>query len=215
MKFNANLPVNKYLLYFLVLVYVSGSIGFIIIPSFFLPFTPYTLVFTCFVFLIFQPINNLGFLLGFIGIALIGFLSEVLGVKTGLVFGNYHYGRGLGIKLLQVPIVISLNWGLMVSALIIVCNSYINNKWAVAIATSILAVMLDYLMEQVAPTLHFWYFKNGLAGLHNYVGWFILTFVSAILFGDKLKKGDSWISFIVLGLLILFFGLIFLAQRFT
>ena len=49
---------KSYLLYFLILVYISGSIGFVVNPTFFSPFTPYTLLLTCFVFLIHSPLTE-------------------------------------------------------------------------------------------------------------------------------------------------------------
>jgi putative membrane protein len=35
---------------------------------------------------------------------------EVVGVKTGLIFGEYKYGSTLGIKLFEVPLIIGFNW---------------------------------------------------------------------------------------------------------
>ena len=37
-------------------------------------------------------------------IVLIGFVIEVIGVKTGYVFGSYSYGDSLGFKILEVPV---------------------------------------------------------------------------------------------------------------
>src|SRR3989344_6390940 len=34
---------------------------------------------------------------------LIGYFIEVVGVKTGMIFGNYSYGNTLGFKILDVP----------------------------------------------------------------------------------------------------------------
>ena len=78
---------KSYLLYFLILVYISGSIGFIVNPSFFSPFTPYTLLLTCFVFLIHSPLQFKKFIFAFFSIAILGFMIEVIGVKTGFIFG--------------------------------------------------------------------------------------------------------------------------------
>ena len=96
---------KSYLLYFLILVYISGSIGFVVNPTFFSPFTPYTLLLSCFVFLIHSPLADKKFLIAFFSIAFLGFIIEVIGVKTGLIFGKYSYGNGLGFKLLDVPII--------------------------------------------------------------------------------------------------------------
>ena len=79
---------KSYLLYFLILVYVSGSIGFVVNPSFFSPFTPYTLLFTCAVYLIHRPLANQKFIGAFLCIAFLGFIVEIIGVKTGVIFGT-------------------------------------------------------------------------------------------------------------------------------
>ncbi len=50
----------------------------------------------------------------FISIFLISYFVEVAGVRTGLIFGPYSYGRGLGLKLLDTPLLIGLNWVLLV-----------------------------------------------------------------------------------------------------
>ena len=71
---------KTYFLYFLILVYISGSIGFVVNPPFFSPFTPYTLLLTCFVFLIHSPLADKKFILAFFSIAFLGFIIEVIGV---------------------------------------------------------------------------------------------------------------------------------------
>jgi len=200
---------RTYALYFLILVYVSGSIGFVYNPSFFLPFTPFTLLLTCFVFLCYQPLKKKTFIFAFAGIALVGFVSEVIGVKTGLVFGNYYYGHALGIKLLGVPLTISINWALLATASILVSTYIFKNKWMIAFSSAMIATSIDFLIEQLAPRLDFWYFSGGMAGLHNYIGWFFVSFVAALLFQHDLKSGDKKISLIILGLQLLFFGVIY------
>ncbi len=42
------------------------------------------------------------------------FILEYMGVSTGLLFGDYAYGSALGPKLAQTPILIGLNWILVV-----------------------------------------------------------------------------------------------------
>src|SRR5689334_18557252 len=40
----------------------------------------------------------------------IGFAAEVIGVHTGVPFGDYRYGSTLGARLFGVPIVVALAW---------------------------------------------------------------------------------------------------------
>ena len=162
---------KSYLLYFLILVYVSGSIGFVVHPDFFSPFTPYTLLLTCFVFLIHSPLANKKFIVAFFSIAVLGFIIEVVGVKTGLIFGDYFYGNALGYKLLDVPLIISINWAILISAGIITVSRIFSEKITVLGVTALLVTLIDLLIEQVAPKLDFWEFEGGKPSLHNYLGW--------------------------------------------
>ena len=198
------------LYYFLILVYVSGAIGMVLKPSFFLPFTPFTLFYTVFVFLLFQPLKNYKYVLSFLLIALIGFVSEVIGVKTGVVFGNYSYGYSLGYKVLQVPLIISLNWALIVNASVLVSSKLSTNKIVLPLLTATIATSLDFLIEQVAPKLNFWHFKSGLAGWHNYLAWFIICFVTTFIVNKQLIKGDKKIATTIIVLQVFFFGVIYL-----
>lgn len=190
-------------------MYVSGAIGFYLKPDLFLPFTPFTLLYTSAVFLIYQPIENKGFFVAFFLIALIGYISEVIGVKTGMVFGEYYYGSTLGYKLFEVPLTISLNWALLAASCVLVTSYVFKNKFMISFVAASMATAIDVLLEQLAPQLNFWFFKNGHAERHNYIGWFAISFVSALLFEQKLVKGNKQIALIILCLQLLFFGLIY------
>ena len=201
---------KSYFLYFLILVYVSGSIGFVMNPAFFSPFTPYTLLFTCFVFLIHIPVADKKFLLAFFTIAFLGYIIEVIGVKTGLIFGKYSYGDGLGIKLLEVPLIISINWAMLICAGIRIVSSIFVNKITVILVAALLVTLIDLLIEQVAPKLDFWQFENGLPGLHNYLGWIGVAFFISYFFYPIIIKANRKVSLIILILQIIFFTSLFI-----
>ena len=196
---------QSYLLYFLILVYVSGSIGFVINPPFFSPFTPYTLLLTCFVFLIHSPLADKKFIIAFFSIAFLGFIIEVIGVKTGLIFGKYAYGNGLGIKLLDVPLIISINWAMLICAGIRIVSSIFANKIKVLVVAALLVTGIDLLIEQVAPKLNFWQFEGGLPGIHNYLGWIGVAFFISYFFYPTIIKGNRTVSLLILILQIIFF----------
>lgn len=207
--------VKKYLLYFLILIYVSGAIGFLFNPGFFAPFTPLTLAFTCFVFLIHQPLNNLNYTLSFIGLAVIGFVAEVIGVKTGVVFGNYYYGNALGYKVLAVPLVISLNWGLLINIGVLVATYLSKKPLLIATLAAFIITGVDLVIEQVASQMDYWHFSNGIAGIQNYIGWFIISFFTSWLLKKHLVKGDKKIALVFLLLQLFFFGLIYINKLFN
>ncbi len=201
---------KSYFLYFLILVYISGSIGFVVNPTFFSPFTPYTLLLTCFVFLIHSPLADKKFLVAFFSIAFLGFIIEVIGVKTGLVFGKYSYGEGLGFKLLEVPLIISINWAMLICAGIRIVSGIFANKITSLVVAALLVTLIDLLIEQVAPKLDFWQFEGGLPGLHNYLGWIGVAFFTSYFFYPTIIKGNRNVSFIILILQIIFFTFLFI-----
>ena len=196
---------KSYFLYFLILVYVSGSIGFVLNPTFFSSFTPFTLLLTCFVFLIHIPIPYKNYLIAFFSIALLGFFIEIIGVKTGLVFGNYSYGNALGYKFFNVPLIISINWAMLICASIAAINSMFTNKIVALSLSALIITLIDLLIEQVAPKLDFWKFQNGLPDIQNSIGWFVFAFGVAYLFYPIISKGNRNVSIIILILQIIFF----------
>lgn len=201
---------KKYLIWFLVLVYVSGAIGFLINPGFFLPFTPYNLILTAFVFMLHQPFKQRSFVLSFAAIAVIGFIAEIIGVNTGLVFGNYSYGGSLGYKIMGVPLLISVNWALLVCAAVIIVSKIVSNIWILSLVSSLFITAIDLLIEQVAFKLDFWRFSSGIAGLHNYIGWLVLSFFLSLSFAGYIRKGEFSSSLIIIFLQLFFFGFIYL-----
>ena len=40
-------------------------------------------------------------------------ISEIVGVKFGIIFGDYKYGYALGYKIFEVPILIGANWAIL------------------------------------------------------------------------------------------------------
>ncbi|PBQ30986.1 hypothetical protein CNR22_04110 [Sphingobacteriaceae bacterium] len=199
---------KKYLCYFLILVYVSGAIGILFRPSFFLPFTPYTLCLTTLVFLIFQPLRKKSYVFSFIAITVVGFLLEVVGVKSGLVFGHYFYGSNLGYKVLAVPLVISLNWAVLLSGGLLLARSCTANTKLVPLISAFFVTAIDYLIEQVAAPMDWWYFDRGVAGSHNYIAWFLITLSGSVLLQKQLSIGNKNAAYLVIGLQVLFFGVL-------
>ncbi len=206
---------NYFLTGFLALVYVSGAIGFCVNPSFFAPFTPLNLLFTAFVFLFVQykktTDNRIFFI--FLVIAFIGYLSEVIGVKTGYVFGNYIYLEGLGAKFFNVPFVISINWALMVCCGAIISFHYFKSTLIASVVSASLITLIDALIEQSAPKLNFWIFENGMPGLHNYIGWWCLSFTATYFFRKEFSKFYFLNALTVLSVIVFFFTVLYIFRN--
>ena len=106
-----------------------------------------------------------------------GFLIEVAGVNTGLIFGHYNYGEGLSIKLFDTPLMIGVNWALMVYLSAAVVASLRQNYAVQVLLPSAIMVAYDVIMEQVAPKMDMWSWKGETIPLQNYLLWATIAVV--------------------------------------
>jgi putative membrane protein len=104
-----------------------------------------------------------------------GFLVEMWGVNTGVLFGDYLYGSGLGPKVVGTPPIIGLNWVLMIYLTSAIFTPLKRNLLNWIIWPSLLMVGYDVIMELVAPIMDMWSWKNGIIPLQNYLMWGILA----------------------------------------
>ncbi len=137
---------------------------------------------------------------------LIGFGSEVIGVNTAYLFGNYVYGVNLGPKLLNVSIVIGLLWGVLaLGAASMVDQMSIFNRWKVFFGAAIM-LGVDLIMEPVAIANQFWSLEGGNVPLYNYVCWFLISILlQLILRKFKLNEKNKVYNTLLI-LMIVFFG---------
>lgn len=108
---------------------------------------------------------------------LVGFGAELVGVQTGLLFGDYAYGPVLGPKLLGTPLMIGVNWMMLAYASGVAANHLLEGKawWWRALLASVLMVALDWLIEPIAMRFDFWDWEGGIIPLSNYIGWFFVA----------------------------------------
>jgi bisanhydrobacterioruberin hydratase len=108
---------------------------------------------------------------------------EVLGVWTGLVFGSYLYGTGMGPTILGVPPLIGANWVLVcLGALRLVQPLSLPPALQAGLA-ALLALGFDWVMEPVAIELGYWAWAGGAIPLQNYVAWFGIALGAGLLYG--------------------------------
>ena len=94
--------------------HISGLIGIIYSnASWFIKATPFNLLLSFALLIINIEWNKKLFFL-LITCFLVGMLSEIIGVKYGFLFGEYSYGNALGIKFMGVPLIIGINWCILV-----------------------------------------------------------------------------------------------------
>jgi len=158
------------------LFHLSGIIGILVgYEDWFVGLTPLNLL-LCFGLVLWniEPFSFKEILILLIPFV-IGFFAEYIGVHYGFLFGSYRYGDNLGYKLADIPLMIGVNWALLVYASIGISRYFTNNRFFQTFIASALMVFLDYFIEKSAPRFDFWAFTNGVAPLQNYIGWFFVA----------------------------------------
>lgn len=163
------------------------SMSFDALRSFVVLLTPLHLLVTLILFFWTSFLDNKQIKL-FCVLFLIGFWIEVIGVKTGSLFGVYEYGNTLGFKLLDVPLLIGVNWFLLSVSTYGVVSYVLKNKYVIIVVSSTLMVLLDLLIEPVAIHLDFWSWQNGVIPIQNYLMWWIVSAImQLIIYSTKLR----------------------------
>jgi putative membrane protein len=196
---------NKRLYYvslaILIIIYMVGLIGLNTqYRDFIAPLTPYTLILSGVLILINHRDWNRYFAIFVVISAIAGYLVELIGVETGIIFGNYVYGDTLGYKLYDVPLIIGLNWFLLVYSCGMVANIF---KFGIILKSFIgamLMVIIDISIEPVAVSLDFWTWQDGVIPIQNYAGWLITAFFLHLYFQ---KLGLKKINRIAIALFII------------
>ena len=171
--------------------------------AWFISLTPYNLLLS-FILILYTHTGVNKKLLFFFAITFVfGILVEIIGTKTGYLFGNYAYGNVLGIKTFGVPVILGINWfivmycaGITMWLLLLRSAKALDSfdpaqvKWlkllSLVVDGALLAVFFDWLMEPVAVKLDFWQWAEGEIPLFNYICWFAVSMLFLLLF-HKLK----------------------------
>ncbi len=159
------------------IIYLVGILGFMVpaLNPIFISLTPYNIIGSFIVAWIFHKKWELSHISTLLLIGIMGFFVELLGVKTGLIFGNYHYGATFGPKWQSVPYLIGLNWAAMVFYSSSFLAPRIKNTVIRSLAGGALMTLYDFFLEPVAMRYDFWHWKNGIVPLQNYAAWFVFA----------------------------------------
>lgn len=124
----------------------------------------------------------------------ISYIAEELGVRTGLIFGPYHYSDQLGAKLGHVPVLIPLGWFMMVYPSWVVAQALLRGASlrglpgmaALAFFSAIVMTGWDMVMDPPMAKAGVWVWEQGGpyfgVPLHNYAGWVGNTFLIYLTF---------------------------------
>jgi len=197
----------------LVAFYVSGLIGILTKTTAidFLSLTPLNLLINVILlFINHEKGRTIQWLVFFI-IGILGFFIEVIGVNTGVVFGEYIYGNTLGWKIFETPLIIGVNWMMLTYAVVYTTGNSITNNILKALFCAAILVALDFLIEPVAIAYDFWTWSNIAVPLKNYLAWFGIGFVFCYILCHFKKESNNALAPFLLLLQFIFFGIFNLA----
>ena len=175
----------------LIAFYASGVIGILTNNQTidFLSLTPLNLLVNATLLLINHQNGTIKQWLVFFIIAVVGYFIEVVGVTSGLIFGNYVYKTTLGWKFLETPLIIGINWMLLSCAVVYSIGNKIKSEIGIAFVSACILVALDILIEPVAVKYDFWTWEQTIVPLKNYIAWFVISFI--LCYAVSHFKGES------------------------
>lgn len=191
----------------LAIVYLVGVVGFV------LPQTSnlmqqliwVNLLFTLLVLLVFHKKWTREFILSMFLIGISGFLLEVVGVKTGLIFGYYQYGTVLGYAFWDTPLMMMATWFTTVYITRQIAEMIAKDAFLVAVLAAALMVLLDYFIEPFAIRHGMWAWNSVEVPLQNYIGWFVAGLIMQYLFIRSVKMPANKLSLPVYLIQLAFF----------
>ena len=170
---------NKILIGIIILFHLVGSVG-LAIPStkaYFLSLSSYNLLLSFLVVLIAPGLKRLRFYLFVLFVFLIGYSVELIGVHTHYLFGIYSYGKNLGFKLSGIPLIIGINWVVLILVTHSISLKFLNHNIFTPVLAAIFMVGLDFLIEPVAIKSDYWSWYGNHIPVFNYVCWFFISLI--------------------------------------
>lgn len=164
--------------------YAVGFILYALPPSrpLFIVLTPYTLLLTALSAFIHHKDWSLKSISILLFIFAASILLEAIGVASGKLFGIYNYSTEMGIAVRDVPLIIGVNWVILVYASNAIVSKYSGNSLFRISTGSVLMVLYDIVLEKVAPVMNMWEFENGSPPIRNYVMWFLMAILFQTIF---------------------------------
>lgn len=107
----------------------------------------------------------------------LGLTAEIIGVQTGVIFGDYFYGKNLGYKIFDTPLLIGINWLLLIYLSASIVEKLRISAFLKIILSSCIMIGYDLILEQIAPKMDMWSWRDDIIPIQNYTTWFVLSLV--------------------------------------
>lgn len=171
--------------FLIVLFHAVGVAGFLIpfLVPVFLKIVPWHLLLMLFLLISASGDKSKNFWVFIIITFISGFVIEFLGVYTGQIFGKYSYGNTLGMQFSGVPLLIGVNWVILIySTGVSLRKLQVRSASVKSLLGAVILVLLDILIEPVAIKFDYWRWSELDVPFQNYMAWFIVSFLLLRLF---------------------------------
>ena len=207
-----------------ILFHTIGLVGMVFFnTAFFAALTPFNLLLSAWLLIWTQEDKNKWFYVYLLVCYVVGFIVEWLGANYGVLFGSYQYGTVLGWKFKNIPLIIGVNWFIIMYCSGVSVQLVLNVLWnkvkyadmplrndvgfvAIILDGALLAVFFDWVMEPVAVKLLFWkWLGDGSIPMFNYVCWFLVSCLLLLIFRLLPFKKNNHFALHLLLIQLLFF----------
>lgn len=188
-KVKIKLPATKWAIAFIVILHVVGVAGFAFNEtiSLFQRMVPFHLI-ICVGLLVIYAKSSEWSVIKLLGVVFfLGFFAEMVGVNSGLLFGDYEYGPFLGIKVYNTPLMIGVLWAMLGYLFSGVMRS-VKHRWYYIPLGALLMTLFDLVMEPGAVCIGLWNWEESYIPISNYVTWFL---ISVPVFAITRREADT------------------------
>ena len=199
----------------LVIVHQVGLIGMHLDSTreLFISLVPYNLMFSALVLALFHRPWTINFGIVAFVVFWAGYLVELVGIKTGIIFGVYQYDTALGFKVAGVPPLIGLNWLLLVYSTGIIARNAFQKLWVRILFAAGLMVVLDLLIEPMAVRFDFWSWQDNVIPVQNFIAWFLTAALMQLGFQTMDERPVNPVAYPFYLIQVGFFAVFFLVDK--
>jgi len=176
----SDLKIKKIAVAVIIIFHLVGLLGFLIPDAqpYFMRLVPFHLL-LMFAVIVFAYNGDIKRLFLFVcGVFLCGWLVEVLGVHTGKIFGSYYYGNTLGYKIAAVPLLMGVNWVILIFSVGQMMKSLnVRNSILASLLGAFALIFFDFFLEPVAMKFDYWQWDWHQVPVQNYIAWFIVAVI--------------------------------------
>jgi putative membrane protein len=139
---------------------------------------------------------------------IMGFIAEVVGVHSGVIFSGYWYTDVLVPQLLNVPLVMICAWIVLIGYVRQMLIGCACSRWLIVVIAGAWMTAIDLVIDPLAAgVLGYWqWLEQGLyygIPVHNFLGWFgVSLLIFSSLRGQVVK--NAWAQHTGLSIILFF-----------